>query len=122
MSRTRRDAAVTALAALAILVYLANAGGWSVPLLDQNRWAVGALALLGVAMCATGARVGGPWTSPMIVLGAVGFVAFALIVVGLVTASQAALTSLLVVLLVLWTGATIRHSGAHVAGRRTRSA
>ena len=51
MSLTRRDVASTALAALVALVYLSNTHDWGVPLLSSNRWAAGAILVLGMGMC-----------------------------------------------------------------------
>ena len=54
MPLTRKDATSTVFAALVALVYLANTHDWGVPLLASNRWAAGAVGLLGMVTCTRG--------------------------------------------------------------------
>ena len=105
----RRDLAGTTVAALVVLVYVANVQGWW--FLESNRWAAATMLVVGTFGCRLGARIEGEkLSSPAIVLlGVLGGVALALAVIAIATAAQWALLSLAVVLVVLWAGATLRH-------------
>lgn len=110
MTLTRKDFGATIVAALAVLVYVANVQGWWY--LGSNRWAAVTMLAIGAIGCPLGARAdameGGAKT-PVVFLGALGVTALVLGIVAIVTAAQWALLALLIVLLVLWAGTTTRH-------------
>ena len=83
-----KDVAGTVVAALAVLVYAANADSWWY--LGSNRWATVTMLGVGAVGCPVGARiVGEKLTSlPIVLLGLAGVAALALAVLGIVTASQ----------------------------------
>ena len=107
---TGRDLAGTAVAALVVLVYVANVQDWWY--LGSNRWAAVTMLAIGAIGCPVGARiVGEKLTSPPIVLlGLLGVAALVLAVVAVVTGAQWALLALAIVLVALWAGATLRHA------------
>jgi len=110
MGLTRRDAASAVLAVLVVGVYLANTH--TSGFLASNRWAAGAIGVLGFAMCSLGRREerGSATTT---VLSTLGLGALALLVLALVTGSQWALAGLALVTIALWIAATVRHATAH---------
>lgn len=108
MALNRKDVAATVLTALAVLVYLANAGSWNVPLLGGSvRWAAGAVLVLGLLSCAQGSP---SRDATVYVLGGVGTVALVTAVIAIVTASESALALLVAVTVVLWIASTARHA------------
>lgn len=110
MSLTRRDVASTALAALVALVYLSNTHDWGVPLLSSNRWAAGAIFVLGMGMCSLG-RAAQDRVDPIVAaLATIGVATLALGVYTLVTGHQWALAFFALATLVLWAGSTLRHA------------
>ncbi len=110
MSLTRRDAAATVLAVVVALVYLSNTHDWGVPLLASNRWAAGAILVVGMAMCFLGRPADEGATFGVFVLGALGVAALALAISALWTNEQWALALLALVTLVLWAASTVRHA------------
>jgi hypothetical protein len=114
MSLTRRDAASAVLTALVALVYLSNSHAWGVPLLTSNRWAAGAILVLGLGTCMLG-RAAEDGAQPFVVaLGVLGAVALVLAGVALATSAQWALALLALDTIVLWAGSTLRHAAAPV--------
>jgi hypothetical protein len=114
MSLTRRDAASAVLAGLVALVYLSNTHDWGVPLLQSNRWAAGAILVLGLGTCALG-RAAEDGAEPIVVaLGLLGAAALALAIVALANGAQWALGLLALDTLVLWAGSTLRHATAPI--------
>jgi len=113
MSLTRRDAASTVLAALVALVYLSNTHDWGVPLLTSNRWAAGAVLVLGLGMCSLGSASEGA-TPMVVVLSVLGVAALALTVVALANGAQWALGLLALDTVVLWVGSTLRHAATPI--------
>jgi hypothetical protein len=110
MSLTRRDAASAVLAALVALVYLSNSHDWGVALLGSNRWAAGAILVLGLGTCALG-RGAEDYAQPIVIaLSLLGTAALVLAIVALATGSQWALGLLALDTLVLWAGSTLRHA------------
>jgi hypothetical protein len=108
MALTRKDAVATVLTALAVLVYLASAGSWNVPLVGGSvRWAAVVVFVLGQSTCALGSpsRGASRW-----VLGALGAVTLGIAVIAIVTASEAALALLVAAIVVLWIASTARHA------------
>lgn len=111
MTLTRRDLGATVLAALVVVVYLANLGDWWY--LSDNRWAAVTMLAIGAISCPLGARIDEietGVTAPIVLLGALGITALVLGIVAIATAAQWALLALTIVLLVLWAGTTIRHA------------
>ena len=107
---TRKDVAGTAVAALVVLVYVANVQDWWY--LGSNRWAAITMVAVGAAGCPLGARlVGEKATSlPIMLLGLLGLAALVLAVVAIVTAAQWALLAFTVSIIALWVGTTLRHA------------
>jgi len=107
---TRRDLAGTIVAALVVLVYVANVQDWWY--LGSNRWAAVTMLAIGFAGCPLGARLVGEKLSstPIVLLGLLGVVALALAVIAIVTAEQWALLWLAIVVVGLWAGTTLRHA------------
>jgi hypothetical protein len=109
MTLARKDAAATALTILVVLVFLSTHEGWGVWLVgDSHRWAAGAIVLLGMATCGLGSPGEGAATR---LLAALGMVAFLLAVLALATGSLTVLSLLVVDIVVLWAGSTLRHAG-----------
>ena len=109
MFLTRKDAVGTVVAALIVLAYVANVQDWWY--LGSNRWAAVTMLAVGLVGCPLAARlVGEELSSPIVLLGALGVVALALGTVAIVTAAQWALLALVVVVVVLWAGTTLRHA------------
>lgn len=110
MTLTRKDFGAAVVAALVVLVYIANVQGWWY--LGSNRWAAVTMLAIGAIGCPLGARADameGGATTPALFLATLGVTALALGIVAIVTAAQWALLALLIVLLVLWAGTTVRH-------------
>ena len=113
MKLTWRDGATTILAGFAVTVALAVTQEWDWPLLGSVTAGVGMLGAVGWAMCVLGGRDTSEWSmkNPFIVSMAVlGSVALALIVIGLITGSEAILVSLAVVTVVMWMASTSAHA------------
>ena len=109
MSLTRKDLAGTAVAALVVLVYIANVQDWWY--LGSNRWAAVTMVAIGAIGCPLGARLVGERLAspPIVLLGLLGAAALVLAVLAIVTAAQWALLALAIVVVVLWAGTTLRH-------------
>jgi hypothetical protein len=111
MALTRKDFGATVLAALVVLVYVANVQDWWY--LGSNRWAAVTMLAIGMISCPLGARIDEieqGVTTPVVLLGTLGVTALVLGVIAVVTAAQWALLALTIVLLVLWAGTTLRHA------------
>ena len=108
MSLTRKDAASTVFAALVALVYLANTHEWG--FLTSNRWAAGAVGLLGMVTCSLGRGFDDGATFSVGVLSALGVATLGLFVAAIWTGAQWALGLLVLGTLVLWALATLRHA------------
>jgi hypothetical protein len=109
MTLTRKDLGATVLAALVVLVYVANVQDWWY--LGDNRWAAVTMLAIGAISCPLGARIDEiekGVTTPVILLGLLGVTALVLGIIAIVTAAQWAL--LAIVLIVLWAGTTLRHA------------
>lgn len=107
---TRRDLAGTIVAALVVLVYVANVQDWWY--LGGNRWAAVTMVAIGAIGCPLGARIEGEKLSstPIVLLALLGLAALVLAVIAIVTAAQSALLALAVVVVALWAGTTLRHA------------
>lgn len=110
MFLARRDLAGTIVAALVVLVYVANVQDWWY--LGSNRWAAVTMLVIGAIGCPLGARIEGEKLSstPIVLLGLLGVTALALAVIAIVTAAQWALLGLAIVVVALWAGTTLRHA------------
>jgi hypothetical protein len=108
LTLTRKDASATVVAALVVLVYVANSQDWWY--LGSTRWAILTTALVGVNGCAFGSKMQGRPTLPTALLGLLGAASLVIAVVGVIAASHALLLALTIVLLALWFGATLRHA------------
>jgi hypothetical protein len=110
MYLTRRDLVGTLGAALVVLVYVANVQAWW--FLGSNRWAAVTMLAIGFAGCSLGARiVGGDMSSgPVALLATLGGTALVLGIVAIVTGWQWALLGLMLVVVALWIGTTLRHA------------
>jgi hypothetical protein len=111
MHAIRRDLLATALTALAALAGVAALAGWDVaPVGGSVRWGAAVLLVLGMAACATGARVTS--SSDMgAVSSALGGACLVLALLAVVFAWEAALLGAVVALLALWALTTLRHAG-----------
>ena len=112
MTLTRKDAVATVLTALAVLVFAAAHQSWNVWLIgSSNRWAAGAVLLLGIATCSLGTagEEMGKHSSTK-VLAAIGSLALLCGLWALATGSLTALSLLVVCTVVLWAGSTLRHA------------
>ncbi len=109
MVLSRKDLAATVVAALVVVVYVANAQDWWY--LGSNRWAAVTMGVVGVAGCAFGAmpQAGERLRASIVLLGSLGVVALVFAFVAIVTAAHWALLVLAIVLVALWAGSTLRH-------------
>ena len=110
MFLTRRDVVGTAVAALIVLAYVGNVQDWWY--LGSNRWAAVTMLGVGLVGCPLAARLVGEKLSspPIVLLGALGVVALLLGIVAIATGAQWALLALVVVVVALWAGTTLRHA------------
>jgi hypothetical protein len=107
MTLTRKDAAATALTALAVLAFAATHEGWNVWLIGgSHRWAAGVVALLGMATCGLGSPGKGVATK---LLATLGVLALVLAVLALLTGSLTPLSLLVADIVALWALSTLRH-------------
>lgn len=112
MALTRKDAAATALTALAVLAYVATRASWNVWLIgSSHRAAAGAIMLLGMATCSLGSagKAKGKDLATM-ALAVVGVLALVCFVWAAWTGSLTALALLVAADVVLWAGSTLRHA------------
>jgi hypothetical protein len=108
MTLTRKDAAATALTALAVLVFFATHEGWGVPLVGgSHRWAAGAIFVLGSLTCGLGSPGKDRATKLLVVLGVAALV---LAVLAVATGSLTPLSLLVVDMVALWAVSTLRHA------------
>ena len=111
MALGRKDVSATVLTVLAVGAFAANHQGWGVPLVgDSVRWAAGAVILLGVLTCGRGSPrndAASKW------LGVLGALALGLAVFAIVSGSLTVLSLLVVDIVLLWAGATMRHLAQH---------
>jgi hypothetical protein len=111
MALTRKDFGATVVAALVVLVYVANVQDWWY--LGNTRWAAVTMLAIGAVGCPLGARIDAMdrgTKAPIVLLGMLGVTSLVLGLIAIVTAAQWALTALMIVLLMLWAGTTLRHA------------
>ena len=117
MTLNWKDALATILTAFAVFVFAAAHGSWNVWLVgSSNRWAAGAILLVGIAACSlgkAGADMGKDTATKT--LAAIGTFSLLFAVWALVTGSVTALALLTLSVVVLWGGSTLRHAwhGGH---------
>ena len=112
MTLTRKDAAATILTGLAVLAYLATHESWNVWLIgSSHRWAAGTIMVLGALTCSLGSagKDMGRDTASML-LAALGAASLVFAVWAVWTASLTPLSLLVVSIVVLWAGSTMRHA------------
>jgi hypothetical protein len=113
MVLTRKDVVATALTILVVLTFLATHEGWNVPLVgDSRRWAAAVVFALGALTCAQGSPGRGRDRATKY-LAALGAAAVILAAAAIATASLTLLSLLVVDVVVLWLGATLRHVSHH---------
>jgi hypothetical protein len=113
MRLTWRDAAATVLGGVALMLFLAVTGGWGWPLLGSTRMGVLALGMVGLAMCIAGGdpTVAGTAKSPAsVVATALGGLAMALVIAGVISGSRSVLVALGLDMVALWLLTTTRHA------------
>jgi hypothetical protein len=116
MQLTWRDGAATILAVLVGSILLAVTQAWSWPLLGDYRAGVVALTIIGFAMCSVGLQVAKgavaeSFMRPLVIVGSVlGAGALALVVLGLIFATETLFVALGMDLLALWLITTIDHA------------
>lgn len=113
MTLTWKDAAATAVTALAVLVFFATHESWNVALVgDSHRWAAVVIFLLGAVTCGLGTQT---QRTPML-FWVLGSAALALGFLAVATGSLTPLSLLVVDIVVLGAAATWRHV-RHAPGR-----
>lgn len=112
MAHTRMDAAATVLTTLAVLVFVATHESWNVWLIgSSHRWAAGTIMVLGAMTCSLGSAgkdMGRGAAATL--LAAVGVASLVFAVWAVWTASLTPLSLLVVSIVVLWAGSTLRHA------------
>lgn len=124
MRLTWRDGAATLLAALVVAVLLALTQGWSWPLLGDYRAGIVALTIIGFGMCVVGAQVADAdaFKQPFVQLASVlGVGALALVLFGLIFATQAIFVGLGITVLALWVLTTVDHALPPATDRMLRT-
>jgi hypothetical protein len=112
MVLTRKDVVATALTILAVLTFAATHGGWNVPLVgDSHRWAAAVVFALGALTCAQGSPDDRDRATKY--LAALGVVALILAGAAIATGSLTLLSLLVVDIVALWLGSTLRHVSHH---------
>lgn len=118
MTLTRKDAAATVLTVLAVLAFVATHEAWNVWLVgSSHRWAAGAITVLGMATCSlgnAGAEMGKHPATRL--LAVVGVLTLVFAVWAIATGSLTPLSLLVVCVVLLWAGATLRHAWPRTHG------
>lgn len=120
MTLTRKDGVATLLTALALLAFVATHETWNVWLVgSSHRWAAVAITLLGAVTCGLGSAAqetskGAKMDSVTMLLAGVGAAAAVFAIWAVWTGSLTPLSLLVVCVVVLWAGSTVRH-GWHPA-------
>jgi hypothetical protein len=112
MRLTWRDGLSSVLAVLVVGIVLALTQGWGWPLLGDYRAGVIALTVVGLLMIAAGASIRtASMADPFLAAGALlGLAAAAMVVFGVILASQETFVILAAVIIALWITATLRHA------------
>jgi hypothetical protein len=107
-----QDLAATLLAAFVVAVTLAVTQAWNWPLLTDARAGMIAVTVAGFGMCAlasAGMKAAPGPPAFMFASGALGVIALALVVYGLIVGTQTALVVLAAMVVALWFISTVRH-------------
>jgi hypothetical protein len=116
MTLSGKDVLATVLTGLAVLTHFAAVGSWDVALVgSSNRWAAGAILLLGLMTCSLGSPAKGlsegkNMDVTTMLLAAVGVAALVFALWAVLTGSATALSLLIASVVVLWAGSTARHA------------
>lgn len=117
MRLTWRDGVTTLLALVVVGITLAVTQGWDWPLVGSMRAGMLALGIAGIAMCSVGTRSEDMAaretfaSHPGMWLGsALGVVALAIFVIGMIVDTEAWLVAMALTLLALWIVASVRHA------------
>ena len=116
MTLTRKDAVATALTALVVLTFVATHESWNVWLIgSSHRSAAVVITLLGALTCGLGSAgkersKGASMDTATRLLSAAGVAAMLFAIWAIWTASLTPLSLLVVSIVVLWAGATLRHA------------
>ncbi|HTI29872.1 MAG TPA: hypothetical protein VL687_05910 [Methylomirabilota bacterium] len=116
MRLTWKDGATTLLAAVVVGILAAHTANWSVPFVENARWAALLIGGIGLLMCIVGGSEAAivARSTYTVVAGTLGGVALLLVIAGVVTGSSLAVTLVAVDTIVLWLVSTIRHAvGVH---------
>jgi hypothetical protein len=123
MRLTWRDGVTTLLAAAVVGIFAAHTANWSVPFVEDTRWATLLIGAVGLSMCivgGSGATIAAKSTFT-VVAGILGGAAMLLVIIGLTIGWSLAVTLLSADTLLLWVVSTIRHaavSPSHETGMR----
>lgn len=116
MTLTRKDALATVVTALAVLAFVATHEAWNVWLVgSSHRFAAVVITLLGAVTCGLGSAgaemsKGAKMDTFTMLLAGVGAVASVFAIWAIWTGSLTALSLLVVCMVVLWAGSTLRHA------------
>lgn len=109
MNLSLKDGIAALLTGLAVLAYAATDNGWDVWLIgSSHRWAAAAIGVLGMATCSLG-RPGRADDRFTRLLAGLGVATLALLVWALVSGSLTAVALLVLAVVLLFAGATLRH-------------
>jgi predicted ferric reductase len=111
MRLTGKDFIGTLLAAAAILVALDVTNAWGWPVINGYRAGVIALTVIGFGMCSAASDYSTVrWTNPLVLIAVVlGVAALALMIAGLIWATETLFVWLAAVIVALWLVSTVRH-------------
>jgi hypothetical protein len=117
---TKKDATGTVFVALAAIVYLAVTQAWGWPLLGGYRSGTLVLGAIGLFACAKGSNLSSEtFKGPFVVgAGALGVVAFGLVVIGAITGSHLAFAALAIDIGVLYVLTIVHHVTAGAPPQR----
>lgn len=109
MNLSPKDGLAALFTGLAVLAFVATDNGWNVWLIgSSHRWAAGAIGVLGIATCSLG-RPGEAVSRVTMLLAGTGIAALAFLVWALVSGSLTAVALLVLAVVLLFVGATLRH-------------
>lgn len=109
MGLSWKDAVTTLLASAVLGISYAMTKGIEMPIITNYRWGIAALGIIGIAMCAFSGGTTGGTSSLIVIANVLGFIAFGLIVYGLISGTKIAFILLTITILTLWAIATFRH-------------
>ena len=110
MGITWKDLVATLLAAGIGVMYYTPFGKTALPFLNNNRWSIVLLALVGIVMCSLGTPGTGPMKDPWIIIAAgLGILSFVVVIIGLITGAKLTVQILVILIFALWLLSTLRH-------------